>query len=125
MNRLKLTKQAGLSLRGLLLVIVATMFCSYIAIRIFPIYLENFSVSSSLQSIVEERITKKSSPAEIRQRLMKRLKTNNVGHVKDDHIEISDFNGLTKIKINYEVKTHFLGNISLVLNFEQEEVIRD
>jgi len=110
-------RQEGLTFVSLLVVLAVIGFFAYIGIKLTPVYLENFSVNSSLKSLAEEE-SEGLGAGELRSRLLKRLEINNVTHVSDRDIEIStQANGMT-VGIQYDVVTPFYGNVSILVSFD-------
>lgn len=110
-------KQEGLTFLSLLIVLAVIGFFAYIGIKLTPVYLEHFSVTSSLQSLAEEE-SQGLAVGELRSRLLKRLEINNVSHVTENDISIRSDAGSKTVTIQYEVQEPFYGNVSLLLSFE-------
>jgi len=106
-----------LTFLSLLIVLAVIGFFAYIGIKLTPVYLEHFSVTSSLQSLAEEE-SQGLAVGELRSRLLKRLEINNVSHVTEKDISIRSDAGSKKVTIQYEVQEPFYGNVSLLLSFE-------
>ncbi|MCC6302578.1 MAG: DUF4845 domain-containing protein [Gammaproteobacteria bacterium] len=110
-------KQEGLTFLSLLIVLAVIGFFAYIGIKLTPVYLEHFSVTSSLQSLAEEE-SQGLAVGELRSRLLKRLEINNVSHVGENDIDIRSDSGSKTVTIQYEVQEPFYGNVSLLISFE-------
>ncbi|MBK9131479.1 MAG: DUF4845 domain-containing protein [Gammaproteobacteria bacterium] len=110
-------KQEGLTFLSLLIVLAVIGFFAYIGIKLTPVYLEHFSVTSSLQSLAEEE-SQGLAVGELRSRLLKRLEINNVSHVTENDISVRSDAGSKTVTIQYEVQEPFYGNVSLLLSFE-------
>ena len=110
-------RQEGLTFISLLVVLAVIGFFAYIGIKLTPVYLENFSVKSSLKSLAEEE-SQGLGAGELRSRLLKRLEINDVAHVSDRDIQISTQANGTTVGIQYEVVTPFYGNVSILVSFD-------
>lgn len=110
-------QQEGLTFVSLLLVLAVIGFFAYTGIKLTPVYLEYFSVSSSLKSLAEEE-SQGLAVGELRSRLMKRLEINNVTHVTDDDIRVRSEGNSKTVTVQYEVQQPFYGNVSLLIAFE-------
>lgn len=110
-------KQEGMTFLSLLIVLAVIGFFAYIGIKLTPVYLEHFSVTSSLQSLAEEE-SQGLAVGELRSRLLKRLEINNVSHVTENDISIRSDAGSKTVTVQYEVQEPFYGNVSLLLSFE-------
>ncbi len=110
-------KMAGMSGLGFLLLLVVIGFFALLVIRLFPVYLEHYNVSSSLKSLQSEAQLEAMSNAEIRASLLRRFEVNDVTHVGKEDIKIEIEDGARRVNIAYEVRKPFLGNIDLVVSF--------
>lgn len=115
-------KQHGMTAIGFVMLLVMIAFFTAVALKLTPLYLEHFEVSSVLKSLAQEPGIANKSAAEIEDTIMKRLGINNVTHVTKDNIEISKEEGKTSIAISYEVRVPMLANIDVVANFKDDKV---
>lgn len=110
-------QQEGLTFLSLLIVLAVIGFFAYIGIKLTPVYLEHFSVTSSLQSLAEEE-SQGLAVGELRSRLLKRLEINSVTHVTENDISVTSEAGSKTVTVQYEVQEPFYGNVSLLISFE-------
>jgi hypothetical protein len=89
-----------------------------VGIKITPVYLEHFAVRKTLESLKQESLISRKSLREIRTMLMRRLDMNSVYDMTKDEITIKRSGGVTKITIAYEERRNVVGNLSLVMTFE-------
>lgn len=110
-------RQEGMTFISPLMVLAVVGFFAYIGIKLTPVYLEYFSVSSSLKSLAEEE-SQGLAASELRSRLLKRLEINNVAHVSENDIRIRSEANSKTVTVQYEVQEPFYGNVSLLISFE-------
>ncbi|NOY63375.1 MAG: DUF4845 domain-containing protein [Gammaproteobacteria bacterium] len=111
-------RQAGITVTGLVVILVLVGFFGTIAARLVPVYVEHFTVLSSLQSLQEvEKIAEKSKGS-IRALLMRRLGINNATNVRDEDVVITKKKGLLRVVVSYEARTKLVGNLDAVASFE-------
>lgn len=91
-----------------------------IVLRLSPIYMENFSVNSSLDSMAEEEGIGKATKNQIWAKLNKRLRFNDVTNVRREHFKIVQSGKKKLATINYEVRVSMVGNVSAVVTFSEE-----
>ena len=113
-------RQRGMTAIGWLVVLVFVGIVALAAIRLVPIYMEHFSVTTSLKSLTTEHTQTISGPADIRELLEKRLEINDVSHVNRDDVSISRAEGGYDVAIDYEARVPFLANIDFVVSFHNE-----
>ncbi len=115
-------KQHGMTAIGFVMLLGVIAFFTAVALKLTPLYLENFEVSSVLKSLSDEAGIANKSVAEIEEIIMKRLGVNNVTHVTKDNIDISKEDGKTSVVISYEARVSLFYNIDIVANFKDNKV---
>ena len=110
-------KQRGMTAVGWALVIMMIALVTLIVLKLLPIYLDGFSVSSAVASLQKEHNIGQKSPTDIKRILMKRLDVNMVDGVTKDDIYIERSKGMMAIEVDYEVRTKLVGNLDVVVSF--------
>ncbi len=118
MNSL-LFKQRGMTGIGWLTVLALIGFFSLLVLKLAPIYLDHYSVASTVKSLEKEPLITRKSPSEIRKMLKKRLDMNYVNDLPKDAIKIKKSSGLLKVDVDYERRERFFGNIEFVVTFKE------
>jgi hypothetical protein len=111
-------KQQGLTMLSWLVILVVAGFMVMIGIKITPVYLEHLAVKESLESLKDEPLISRKPVTEIRKILFRRLDINNVRHLTKDDVTIKRSGGVTNITIAYEERRPIMGNLSLVVTFD-------
>lgn len=111
-------KQQGLTFISWLLVLIMVGVFILVGIKIAPVYLEHFTVKKSLESLKDEPLINRKSVREIRKMLMRRMDMNNIYDLSKDEVTIKRSGGVTTITIAYEERRSIMGNLSLVMTFE-------
>ena len=116
-------QQKGLSSVGWLAVAGIFFILSVGAIKVVPIYMENFTIKSVLEAVQEDpRIDPKSKRA-IWDSIKKRLYINEVRLIKREHVKMTRKNGKTTITITYESRRPYMGNLFIGGAFSESVVI--
>jgi len=114
-------KQEGMTGIGIAVILGAVAFFALIALRLFPIYMEHFSVTTHLGNLSSPGVVKGKTNAEIMTKLMKSFQIDDVKNVNRDHVFIErGKGGSMTIAIEYEVRTSGVGNVDMVVNFSDE-----
>ena len=125
MADMKIRKQGGLTFLGFLIVLVVVLFFAYAGMRIVPMYLEYHALTNAVNGLVEDPFAKSYTPMQIKQKIEDSLwasyASNNIGR---EHMKISKKTTGVNVRVAYEVRTEFLGNIDLVGTFENTVVLR-
>lgn len=116
--------QRGMTYLGMLMLMVVIAVVAIAAIKVMPLYLENFKVQSSLKSLAEETRNNHDpvTAPELERLLLNRLSVNDVEHVGKDDIAITKENGRTVITVSYEARVPLFYNIDLVARFPDNRV---
>lgn len=111
--------QDGMTGAGWVIVLAIVLFFMFMLIKLTPAYLEYFSIKSSMASVAEQNVGN-SSTGEIRRLLEGRFNINEVKSVKASDAKIKDITGGRALYIKYERRIPLFGNISALLEFENE-----
>lgn len=112
-------KQRGISTIGLVMVLLLIGFFTLIILKVGPMYLENFSVTTSLDSLKNEPELASKTGLEIQNLLMKRLDINDVENVNAKNIAITRPSTGVLVGVKYEVRKSLFGNIDVVGKFDE------
>ncbi len=118
MNSL-LSKQRGMTGLGWLTVLALIGFFTLLFLKLVPVYLDHYSVASTVKSLEKEPLITKKSPSEIRKMLKKRLNMNYVSDLPKDAIKIKKSDGVLKVDVDYQVREPFFGNIEFLVTFKE------
>lgn len=116
--------QEGITAIGMAIILALVAFFALITLRLMPIYLEYFSVSSHLDRIASDSETKSMTNEEIYDRFSKTFQIDDVKNVTRDEIFIDREGGGLAISIEYEVRTPALANVDMVVIFSKEAVVK-
>ena len=121
---MNIRKQRGLTLIGFVLVLVLVLFFAYGAMRTVPLYLEYHALINAMNTLEEDPRGAKMSPAQIKNKLIDSLWVNYAtDNIQRKHMKITRSNGV-KVRVAYEVRREFLGNVDLVLSFDRSVTLK-
>lgn len=113
-------QQTGMTGIGWLIILSLFGFFAYLGIRLFPVYYENFTVRSSLESAVQEENASQMSNTQLRTLILNRFNINNVESVNKEHITVEKLKGGGRmVHVKYTVKVPLMSNISATLDFDE------
>ncbi|VAW87107.1 hypothetical protein MNBD_GAMMA17-1922 [hydrothermal vent metagenome] len=118
MNSLR-AAQRGVSGSGFITIIAVIIISVLLLLKLFPVYMENFNVSTSLSSLSNENDIKELKKSAIKELLQRRFSINDVKNVRKEHIEITKTKTEMTIDITYEVRKPLVGNIDIVMRFNE------
>lgn len=114
---MKADLQRGMSSLSLLAVLCIGGFFLLALFRVGPLYLDNYFVGAAMESMREEDFHKMDD-AEIFKKLFSYFTINNVRDIKRSTVKIERPKDGTLIKVDYEKRVNFLGNLDVVVKFE-------
>lgn len=113
----EIKKQKGMTAIGWLLVLMLIAIFALVGLRLVPVYLDSFKVTSSLESLAND--AKGKSGVEVRKLLLKRLDINMVNDVSADDITISRKRGGIEVEVAYEARRKLFGNLYLLIDYQR------
>lgn len=113
-----ISKQQGITLIGFLFLLSAALFAAYIAMKLVPIYLNHYSIVTSLKSLAAEPDAADMPEGRLRTLLLRKFDTSYVKHIAPRDIEIVRGNGV-QLVAEYEVREDLIGNLDAVVSFKR------
>ena len=110
-------KQHGMSIYGLMYVLLTLGFAGYIGLKVFPAYLEYYSVKKILATMANEEAKNANSVKEIRDGFDRRATIGYVTVVTGADLEITKEAGESVISASWAVKLPLFASASVVLDF--------
>ena len=120
--------QRGMTLIGTLLVACFVGFIGFLALKITPVYLQHFSVVSSMKALnklPESELT--GAPSQVaytlHRKLQNQLYVNGIHFIKPKDIKIKTLRQGYEVSIKYEAKQPLFANIALLFHFDNTEQV--
>jgi len=113
-----LRSQRGLTMLGFLFVAIVVVVVALVGFRVFPAYVEYFSVQKALEPSVSEAET--GSAAEIRRAFERRLSAGYIDSVRASDLQVSRQNNQIVAALSWQRILHMIGNASILLEFDAE-----
>ncbi|MAT92456.1 MAG: DUF4845 domain-containing protein [Halioglobus sp.] len=110
-------QQQGMSILGILCILIMLGFFAMCAIRLGPPYFESLSVRDIVERMVMDPETADESTSSIRRRLATVFNTNQIYGLDPKDVEVYRKKGKTYIDASYEVRVPIMWRIDAVLNF--------
>ena len=121
----RLRRQHGLTLIGFIIVLVVVLFFAYAAMRVVPMYLEYHALIGAMDKLVEDPTAKSMSPAKIKQSIKMSLWASYASNnINEKNMFISKKDGGVVVRVAYEVRKEFMGNIDLIGSFDRSVELR-
>ena len=115
--------QRGMTAIGWVLVLMLIGFVTMIVLKLVPIYLDGFNVTSVVEGLETERGIGTKPPGEIQKLILRRMDVNMVDGVTKDDIYITRGKGNLTIEVDYEVREKLFGNLDVVVSFNKSVTV--
>jgi len=117
-------KQRGLTLIGFIIVLGFGLLIAYTGMRVIPMYLEYHALVNALNTLQATPGAKDMDPSRMRTNILNSLWVSYASNsIKREHIRISRSDGV-KVRVAYEVRKSWIGNLDLVGKFERTITLR-
>lgn len=118
-------KQKGLTLIGFVIVLAIVLFFAYAGMRLIPMYLEYHALVNAMEKLQDDPMSKSMPAYKIKQSIQMSLWASYASNnIKNEHIRISKKSDGVNVRVAYEVRKEFIGNIDLVGSFDRTVVLR-
>jgi len=122
---MNIRKHKGLTLIGFLIVLVIVLFFAYSAMRVVPMYLEYNALINALNDLKADPAAKGMAPYKIKNTIKNSLWVSYASNnIKDENIRISKKSDGVNVRVAYEVREEFLGNIDIIGSFDRTVVLK-
>jgi len=116
-------KQKGMTLLGFVIVLSVVGFFAYVAMRLFPMYSEYYSVRSAMKGLANEPGIANTDPRKIQDLFFRRLYISYSENVKPEHVKLKRVGAGWQMDVKYEVRKELIGNLDVVGKFESTQML--
>ena len=113
-------KQGGISATGFIIILLIIGFFTMIALKLMPVYFENFKIKSALESLKDEPGISNKTNIDIGNIIAHRFIIENIDRVKSDQVKIKRDRSKIVIDLDYEVRDNLVANVDLVVTFKDK-----
>jgi hypothetical protein len=114
------SKQRGITLMGFIMVLMVFAIFAVIAMNLFPVYREGFSVKNAMESVAKQPNAADMSITELQRSLQKHFDIDYVENVSAKEATLIRDEGAPKLGLTYEVRKHLVYNLDFVAMFDYE-----
>ena len=112
------TRQRGITMLGLLILVTFLGLFVYAGIRLVPVYLEYMNVAKTLESLKSES-GGAASPTVIRNILGKRFDSSYITSIEPKDVAIVKDGDSFSVRATYDATAPFVGNVDFVVHFDK------
>jgi Tfp pilus assembly major pilin PilA len=112
-------KQKGMTAIGWLLVIAIVAIFALMLLKLMPVYLEGYKITSALDALATDASVRGKNPNELKKVLLRRFDIDSIYDIKSDDINITRSSNGYSVEIDYEPRVSFIGNLYFVVVFDK------
>ena len=118
-------KEGGASLAGWLFMLLVLGTVATVGTKLIPLYVDHNTISNLMDKMAAEDGLADKRKSDIIKLMEGRLKLNNIRNFPlEDNITIDRTKNGTDVKLDYEIRVDFFGNVDLVAFFDKEIELR-
>jgi len=112
-------KQQGLSIIGLLVVLLMAGALGFFGLKVGPTYMENWTLKKMMQDLQTDDDVIGKPPSTIRTAVMKRIRVNGVYNLSPSNVKIKRVGASNVVTLDYAVTKPLAGNMDVVMTFKE------
>ena len=112
------SKQRGITLLGFIMVLIVLAIFAVIAMNLFPVYNEAFSVKTAMESVARQPGANDMSQQQLQRALQKHFDINYVDNVDAKVAQLVRDKSGNVLNMDYEVRKPLVYNLDFVAKFE-------
>lgn len=116
--------QSGLTLISWVVILAFLGFQAVMAMNILPVYINDHSVASVVSSLADDDEIKSSTTRKIKDKVLTKLKINNVYDIKPDNIVVKKGREGVLVAVSYEPRGTLVGNLEYIVSFNHEVLVK-
>ncbi|MBI3561351.1 MAG: DUF4845 domain-containing protein [Gammaproteobacteria bacterium] len=111
----RLKQQRGMTAIGWLLVLAIIILASLIFIKLVPMYLNTFKITSALNSLKSDPMAQGKPPSELKKLLLNRFNIDMLPDITADEITVTHGDRSYNVRVEHQFKEQMLGDLYVVL----------
>lgn len=123
MKQTNIKSMQGMTVLGMLFTAFLVIIVVVLAINLIPPYLHFYAIKESMETMAKDPETPKMSKAKLRDTFIRKLQVNDIKDVAPEALTIEKKDNKNFLMINYEVRTHLVGNIDAIIKFNEQVMI--
>lgn len=109
-------EERGLTIIGFLFVAAVVVTGALVGFRVFPAYVEYYSVQKALQASLDD--SPEATLAQVRRAFDRKLGANYIDSVSPADVQVTKEGNVIKVSVAWQRILHMIGNASILLEFD-------
>ena len=114
------SKQRGITLLSFIMVLIVIAMFAVIAMNLFPVYSEGFSVQNAMKSVANEPNAANTPLPVLQKSLQRHFDIDYIDSVQANNAKVIRDKGGNILNMTYEVRKHLVYNLDFVAMFDYE-----
>ena len=119
MQLTSMKKQQGLSIIGLLIVLLMAGALGFFGLKVGPTYMENWTLKKMMKDLQTDDDVIGKPASTIRTAVMKRIRVNGVYNLSPRNVKIQRRGASNVVTLDYAVSKKLAGNMEVVMTFKE------
>lgn len=122
---MNIKKQAGMSMWGVMMLIIVVVMNAFVALKVGPMYMEYQTVKRVMESVREPLEKERLPNKKVWQSIYRKLIVNNIRDLSRNEFTIKQTGSSSNLAVHYEARKNIFYNIDVIITFDHKmEVIR-
>lgn len=113
-------RSQGVTLLGMMTMVLVISFSVMLIIKMMPPYMQNFAVKDALKDISKEPNASLMTKAKVKDKIERRLQVDGINAVITNNLVVEKVGGKMQWSLKYENRVPVVGNIDFVFKFDEQ-----
>ena len=112
-------RQRGMTLIGMLLLLILIGFVAVIAMKVVPVYVQYYSIKSTIESVRKEPMLAQMTPTDIQKAIDRRFTIGYVENVKASDLKIRNERNIRVLELKYDDERELFYGLYVMLKVNE------
>ncbi len=119
MKRSDFQRQRGMTILGMILVIIMVAFVALIGMKVIPMYIQYYSIKSTIESVRKEPMLAQMTPTDIQKAIERRFTIGYVENVKASDLKIRNERNIRVLELKYDDERELFYGLYVMLKVNE------
>ncbi len=119
MKRSDFQRQRGMTILGMILVIIMVAFVALIGMKVIPMYIQYYSIKSTIESVRKEPMLAQMTPTDIQKAIDRRFTIGYVENVKASDLKIRNERNIRVLELKYDDERELFYGLYVMLKVNE------
>lgn len=112
-------RQRGMTILGMILVIIMVAFVALIGMKVIPMYIQYYSIKSTIESVRKEPMLAQMTPIDIQKAIDRRFTIGYVENIKASDLKIRNERNIRVLELKYDDERELFYGLYVVLKVNE------